>query len=217
MKTREPVSNRQRNQLAFISEFCTDVAYVPGLNNVVADTLTRQYDSAAIVNTIAHTMNDIDLESLASEQEFPNTETSLHIRPVQFQGISARVLCDVSTGRPRVLVPRPEEKESSRQCIRWHTLLAGQRFCPWQKPMCGRTWTGMWKSGPESANKCKSKVVRHVKPPIKTISVPKDRFQHVHVDLVGPLPIAQGNQYLLTMLDRTTRWAEAAAWPQKCT
>ena len=39
-KARDPVSNRQRHQLAYISEFATDVAHVPGFENVVADALT---------------------------------------------------------------------------------------------------------------------------------------------------------------------------------
>ena len=34
-------------------------------------------------------------------------------------------------------------------------------------------------------------------------------FDHVNVDRVGPLPCSLGFSYLLTMVDRTTRWAEA--------
>ena len=32
---------------------------------------------------------------------------------------------------------------------------------------------------------------------------------HVHVDLVGPLPLSNGFTYLLTGIDRFTRWLEA--------
>ena len=39
-KAKDPVSNRQRQQLAFISEFVTDISHVPGAENVVADSLT---------------------------------------------------------------------------------------------------------------------------------------------------------------------------------
>ena len=35
------------------------------------------------------------------------------------------------------------------------------------------------------------------------------RFDHVHVDLVGPLPYSDGFKYLLTCVDRFTRWPEA--------
>jgi Integrase zinc binding domain len=34
-------------------------------------------------------------------------------------------------------------------------------------------------------------------------------FSHIHVDLVGPLPVsADGHVYLLISIDRSTRWAE---------
>ncbi len=46
--------------------------------------------------------------------------------------------------------------------------------------------------------------------PVMKIAVPQSKFQHVHVDLVGPLPTsADGSAYLMTVLDRTTRWPEA--------
>ena len=35
------------------------------------------------------------------------------------------------------------------------------------------------------------------------------RFDVVHVDIVGPLPPSQGYRYLLTCVDRFTRWPEA--------
>lgn len=36
-----------------------------------------------------------------------------------------------------------------------------------------------------------------------------ERFQHIHLDIVGPLPMIQSNKYYLTMIDRYTRWPEA--------
>jgi Integrase core domain len=45
---------------------------------------------------------------------------------------------------------------------------------------------------------------------VQPIPVPIQRFFHVHVDLVGPLPVSEdGYAYLLTAIDRSTRWAEA--------
>ncbi len=43
----------------------------------------------------------------------------------------------------------------------------------------------------------------------EAIAVPRRRFEHVHVDLVGPLPQSAGFSYLFTIVDRTTRWPEA--------
>ncbi|KAJ8388111.1 hypothetical protein AAFF_G00147290 [Aldrovandia affinis] len=50
---------------------------------------------------------------------------------------------------------------------------------------------------------------RHIKAPLERFSVPERRFDHVNVDLVGPLPPSHGYTYLFTMVDRTTHWPEA--------
>ena len=39
--------------------------------------------------------------------------------------------------------------------------------------------------------------------------MPESRFDIVHIDLVGPLPPSEGFTYLLTCMDRFTRWPEA--------
>ena len=55
----------------------------------------------------------------------------------------------------------------------------------------------------------RSKIQKHVKSSVPTIPVPSRRFSHVHIDIVGPLPSSLGYSYLLTMIDRSTRWPEA--------
>ncbi|XP_050703221.1 uncharacterized protein YagA-like [Eriocheir sinensis] len=52
--------------------------------------------------------------------------------------------------------------------------------------------------------------VRHhtVSPPA-AFTPRSSRLEHVHVDLVGPLPHSNGYKYLLTCVDRFTRWPEA--------
>ncbi|GBM28068.1 hypothetical protein AVEN_169448-1 [Araneus ventricosus] len=55
----------------------------------------------------------------------------------------------------------------------------------------------------------KSKVHRYTKAPVSQFLPPDARFAHVHLDLIGPLPISGGFRYCLTMVDRFTRWPEA--------
>ena len=55
----------------------------------------------------------------------------------------------------------------------------------------------------------KAKVHKHTKAPLSKFELPTRRFDHVHVDLVGPLPESQGHSYLLTIVDRFSRWPEA--------
>ena len=54
-----------------------------------------------------------------------------------------------------------------------------------------------------------AKVLRHNTPVFGKFTEPTERFDHVHVDIVGPLPYANGFRYLLTCVDRFTRWPEA--------
>ena len=53
-----------------------------------------------------------------------------------------------------------------------------------------------------------SKTTRHTIPVLQEIPVPHRRFTEVTLDLVGPLPPSQGFRYLLTMINRSTRWFE---------
>ena len=53
------------------------------------------------------------------------------------------------------------------------------------------------------------KVARHNKSAYDKFNEPKERFDHVHVDIVGPLPYSDGYKYLLTCVDRFTGWPEA--------
>ena len=54
-----------------------------------------------------------------------------------------------------------------------------------------------------------SKVSQHTRTPLQDFEEPDYRFDHLHVDIVGPLPPSQGYTYLFTVIDRFTRWTEA--------
>ncbi len=87
--------------------------------------------------------------------------------------------------------------------IRATTNLIASRLC----------WDGMMKDVRTWAKNCvvcqRATVQQHNKAPIGSFSSPDARFSHVHLDLVGPLPLSNGQTFLLTCVDRLTRWAEA--------
>ena len=49
----------------------------------------------------------------------------------------------------------------------------------------------------------------HTHSAIGNFPVPDQRFDSIHIDLVGPLPSCNGNCYLLRCIDQFTRWPEA--------
>jgi hypothetical protein len=48
----------------------------------------------------------------------------------------------------------------------------------------------------------------YVQVPSQHIPVPTRCFSHIHVELVGPLPVSKGYTHLFTIMDRTFRWPE---------
>ncbi|KAG8184709.1 hypothetical protein JTE90_013096 [Oedothorax gibbosus] len=55
----------------------------------------------------------------------------------------------------------------------------------------------------------KNKIHRHTKSAIGDYPLPSCRFSHINVDVVGPLPTSCGFSYVLTCVDRFSRWPEA--------
>ena len=47
--------------------------------------------------------------------------------------------------------------------------------------------------------------------PLSTFATPDARFDNIHIDIVGPFPLSNGYTYILTCIDRFTRWSEAIA------
>jgi hypothetical protein len=75
-------------------------------------------------------------------------------------------------------------------------------------------WKGVGKDVSAMCRACqmcqRGKVHKQPAAPVQAIPVPARKFSHVHVDLVGPLPASsEGHVYLLTIIDRSTRWFEA--------
>ena len=70
-------------------------------------------------------------------------------------------------------------------------------------------WPSMRQDVSQWAREClpcqRAKVTRNTVPPIGDFEVPNRRFQHLNVDIVT-LPLSNGFKYLLTAVDRFSRW-----------
>ena len=99
------------------------------------------------------------------------------------------ICCDVSTGHNRpYLTAKFCRKVFSHRATR---PLINTRF----------VWRGMNIDIARWCRTCKgcqtAKVSRHNTPVFGKFTEPTERFDHVHVDIVGPLPYADGFRYLL--------------------
>jgi hypothetical protein len=205
-KRTDALSGRQQRQLSLLAEFNCEVVYVNGPNNVVADALSRNamsvsgFDFADLAEAQA---NDPELQAAVTAvtglrwERFPTTG-------------STSLLCDVSTGRPRPWVPSSLRQrifsiihELSHPSIRSTQRLVTDRF----------VWHGMRRDIQTWARSClscqRAKIVRHVESGVGSYPAPQRRFGWINLDIVGPLPPSSGHRYLLTMIDRATRWPEA--------
>uniref|UniRef100_A0A2S2QS62 Retrovirus-related Pol polyprotein n=1 Tax=Sipha flava TaxID=143950 RepID=A0A2S2QS62_9HEMI len=94
---------RQFRHLDFISQFTMDIRYVPGKQNIVADTLSR-------VDALSE---KIDYTALAKSQQgddelkkYEKENTGLQLKQVQLPGTNVLVFCDVSTSTARPFVTK---------------------------------------------------------------------------------------------------------------
>uniref|UniRef100_A0AAV2L6A5 Integrase catalytic domain-containing protein n=1 Tax=Knipowitschia caucasica TaxID=637954 RepID=A0AAV2L6A5_KNICA len=178
---RAPWSASQQRQLAFISEYTTDIRHIAGKSNVVADCLSRAVVGAVQLG-LDYAPMGADQAADRTLQSLKDSDTGLQLGKVAVGASGVRLWCDLSTGQPTPLVP-----------------------ASWQRSVF-ETIHSLSHPGRKAS---RSKVHRHTKAPLEPFVVLERRFDHVNVDLVGPLPPSRDFTYLLTMVDRTTRWPEA--------
>jgi len=109
MKSKNTRSPRQERHLDFISQFTSDIRYVKGAENLVADALSRpESETIEILSP--------DLEELVKEQEVdqelkllisnePNANSNFRLSRIHIPGTNFSLWCDTSTSKSRPYVP----------------------------------------------------------------------------------------------------------------
>ncbi|GBN37337.1 Retrovirus-related Pol polyprotein from transposon 412 [Araneus ventricosus] len=156
-------------------------------------------------------------ELAKTQQNDPETQKLLQDKSSSLQlalkpclSTNSDLMCDISTGSSRPLVP-----ESFRRIIfeQLHNI-SHPGIAATTKLISARyVWPNMKRNIKEWV-RCyepcqRSKVQHHTKAPLGTFSLPDARFQQIHIDIVGPLPPSDGCIYLLTLIDRFSKWPEA--------
>ena len=233
LKSSDPHNPRQSRHLAAITEYTSDIRHVAGKSNLVADALSRlpvappspavcssppaAFSPPAVCSVSPSAAADLPALAVAQQQDadlqkFYNlySGSKLKLGVVRLPDSSDTLICEVSRSAPRPLVP---EALRRRVVLDLHNLahpgvkasvkLVRERFF----------WPNLSRDVHKIVSTCvpcqKAKIVRHTRPAVQQIPMPAARFEHIHLDLVGPLPPSNGFSYLLTIVDRFTRWPEA--------
>ena len=172
---------------------------------------TKEQEVVHVINAINPL--GLDLSQMAADQPLDrdyirlsnDARSGLHFKRIELNG--RQLIVDISNGPARPYVPFNWRRrvfdvihglghpgvERTRQTIQ-------EKFF----------WPSLREDASRWARECQqcqlAKIHRHTTPPIGEFAVPERRFSHLNVDIVGPLPISNGFKYLLTAVDRFTRW-----------
>ena len=211
-------SPRQVRHLDFISQFTTDICHIAEQGNPEAVALSHLETNAIHMQP---SQSIVDFQAMAKDQptdkDLQTLQTSsnnIKFARVAMPMCKDSLLCDTSTGTSRPYVPQQFRRTAfnslhdlSHPGIRATQRLVTARFFWPGMNTDARCWT-------RSCLRCqRSKIYRHTTTPLTTFNNPDVRFDHLHLDLVGPLPPSQGYIYLLTCIDPFTRWPEAIPIP----
>ncbi|GFU00185.1 transposon Tf2-11 polyprotein [Trichonephila clavipes] len=199
----------QIRQLDFISQFTTNIVHIPGSDNIAADVLSRvsaiTFPSQIDYDCIAETQQtDQELHTLIA------SGTSLELKKVTFPNSSTEIMWIYQRAQPDPTSQKQHRQDVfsamhnlSHPGIRRSVHLMKQRF----------VWPSISSDIAKWARHClacqKSKIHRHTRSHLSSFQEPSQRFDHVHLDLIGPLPPSNGHTYCLIMIDRFSKWPEA--------
>ena len=184
------------------------------LSRPASEPSTKEQDFGVFVNAIAPM--GLDLSAMAADQPLDrdfvrlsnDARAGLQFKKIELNG--RQLIVDISNGPARPFVPFNWRRkvfeiihnlghpgvERTRQTV-------SEKFF----------WPTMREDTSRWARECQqcqlAKINRHTTPPIGEFTVPERRFSHLNLDIVGPLPISNGFRYLLTAVDRFTRWPVA--------
>ena len=223
-------SHRTR-QITFLSQFLIQMSYLPGNENVVADALSRvdaiseqpflafsdpepnAMDIAAFhfptifnIKELSKLQNeDAELKSILE-----NKNHSFQLQKITCGPENVTIYCNIFEQNVRPYIPNVLRKKiielyhlKAHPSARVTDRLVRRQYI----------WPNVTKDIKIYCKNCircqASKISRHNRTTPAHFDTPDARFQHVHIDLVGPLLPSNNYRYLLTVVDRYTRWPEA--------
>ena len=203
-------SPRRIRQFDYILQFTSDIRHVKGSANIAADALSR----AAVDSICTNARAVMDFQELAQAQR---TDTELaelmkcHSLVLRQTPLCDTIIRDMVTGVPLPFVP---------ESLRYSVFTALHSLSLTRVSGHLNDYSLADSSGQES-------MLMSVDGLVNVCNVSEQKYRGIqlllsldfpnlntdlHIDLVGPLPPSQGFTYLLTIVDRFTRWVKPFHW-----
>ena len=139
-------------------------------------------------------------------QAYRTTLSGLQLEDVPFGSRGNTILCDTSTSQPRPTVHKGWRRQAfdiiqglSHPSIHTSRKLIASKFA-WHGL---NNWVGLWA---RACVPCQAfEFQQHIRAPLKLFQMPGCHFDHIRIDLVGPLPASGRFTYLLIVVNRFTR------------
>ena len=179
--------------------------------------IVKEEEALEDLDCIVNAVGDlgIDWVAIASQQpldpEYRQLKNSIR-SGLELKAIDIgqkKLIVDMSNGIARPFIPYA----SRRKIFESFHNLGHPGVERTRAAICAKVvWPSIREDTSKWAREClhcqQAKVTRHTVPPIGEFEVPNRRFEHINVDLVT-LPVSNGFKYLLTAVDRFTRWPVA--------
>lgn len=162
-------------------------------------------------------MNFTDIANAQTQDEYltrtlldDTSNSNVVLKNIFLPNCNKELYCEISTSNARPYLPKEYRHlafkslhELSHPGVRTTKKLIASKYF----------WNGMNRDitlWAKTYLQCqRAKVNRHTFSALQTFEN-SDRFEHIHVDIVGPLATSPaGHRYCVTIIDRRTRWPEA--------
>lgn len=210
-KKKDKIERRSR-YAEYIGQFSTKIVHVAGATNLVADALSRPEEDVEMARIDAKVSLQLIAKAQGEDDDVQRWRREGYrdqtLREVKI-GNNESVLCSKFQGVDRPIIPKKMQHQIFLQVhnIAHNGLKATLRLIRsryyWPKMTADiRKWH-------RTCKVCQLvKVTRHSNPERGQFPQCK-KFEHVHLDLVGPMRPSRGYTHLCTFIDRTSRWIEA--------
>lgn len=142
-------------------------------------------------------------------QAILTSNQGLKLSKIRIPGISTDIYCDTATPITRPYMPKPLRRQVlqslhdlTQSGTRASARLIAQRYIWPQIQKDCSAWTRVIQCQ-------RGKISRYNAMPFGTFQKPIALFEHIHMDIIGLLPLSNGYKYCLTIVDRYIRWPEA--------